>query len=169
MIVSRKFIERYFFVVSLFSATSVCALPFNQEMVGVQPGHGDIMRQQPKDSVPKGASERYTGTQEDALKETNPVSADIRSLSNGRRLYAANCSSCHGKYMDEKYIPGAVQNQVPAPNLNLPFYKDKADGNYFKYIHFGGPIMPAYGFKFSIRDHWDIINYVRHMQNKVKP
>lgn len=172
MIFSRyQLISRTFLgTLVLFSAYRADALPFNQEMIGKQPGYGHITRQQPEGSIAAGASERYMGTREEAVNLKNPVVADKRSISNGRRLYAANCSMCHGRFIDNKYIVGGVQTQVPGPNLSLQFYKEKPDARYFEFIHFGGmAIMPAYGWKFSIRDHWDIVNYLRDVQKNIKP
>jgi mono/diheme cytochrome c family protein len=158
----RKMLLSSFF--ALIPALSF-ALPFNQDMVGGQLEAGSIMRPNPSDSIARGAGERFVGTREEAGKLANPVPADARSIGNGRRLFSANCSPCHGKYMDGKHIAGAVSAQIPGPDLALQTYKDKPDGHFFEFIHFGGiAIMPAYGWKFSIREHWDIVNYIRRVQ-----
>jgi len=147
------------------SASTVAALPFNQDMVGGQPILGKVMRPKAEGSVPRGAEARYVGTKEDAVNLKNPVPASPASVASGERLFHSNCSPCHGRYIEGKYIAGAVSKYVPGPNLQAEFYKTKSDGHFFQFIHFGGmAIMPAYGYKFSINEHWDIVNYIRHIQ-----
>jgi mono/diheme cytochrome c family protein len=142
------------------------ALPFNQDMVGEQLIPGSMMRPKAPNTVPTGVEHRFQGTEQEALRLTNPVSSSVTSVANGKRLFHANCSPCHGRYVEEKYVPGAVSTFLPGPNLQADFYKTKPDGHYFKYINLGGPIMPAYGYKFSMTEHWDIVNYIRYLQNK---
>jgi len=151
--------------------TDALALPFNQDMVGSQISNGAIMRKHAEGAVATSDAERYVGlTREGALTLTNPIPATPESLSKGARLFSANCSPCHGRYNEGKYIPGAVSNYVPGPNLALSFYKEKPDAHFFQFIHFGGmAIMPAYGWKFSMEEHWDIVNYVRQVQNEMTP
>ena len=146
------------------------ALPFNQEMVGKQTA-GGIMRPAPKDSIPLGSNDRFVGTREESVKLTNPIQSDIRSISNGRRMYQANCSVCHGRYLDSDstFVYGALWPAIPGLPLYTPDMQAKPDGHFFQHIHFGlTGVMPPYGWKFSIKEHWDIVNYVRHVQ-KVGP
>lgn len=142
------------------------ALPFNQDMVGTQLGNGTVMRPGAEGAVSVGQGERWVGVKrEDALKLTNPVPSSPSSVAKGKRLYHVNCSPCHGRYIDDKFIAGAVSQQLPGPNLSLPYLKDRPDAHFFQFIHFGGmAIMPAYGWKFSIEEHWDIVNYIRAIQ-----
>jgi hypothetical protein len=146
---------------------SVQALPFNQDMVGTQLTNGNIMRPKAAESVPVGASERFIGPKrEDALRLTNPVEPTEMSIASGSRLFAINCSPCHGRYIEGEHIPGAVSVYLPGPELSNALYKDKPDAHFFQFIYYGGlAIMPAYGWKLSIEEHWDIVNYIRHLQN----
>jgi mono/diheme cytochrome c family protein len=145
------------------------SLPFNQDMVGTQLSNGNIMRPKAAESVPVGTAKRFVGpNREDALRLTNPVPATEESVSNGSRLFAVNCSPCHGRYIEGKHVPGAVSTYLPGAELSAPFYKEKPDAHFFQFIHYGGmAIMPAYGWKLSIEEHWDIVNYIRHLQNTV--
>lgn len=158
---------------ALLIAASVQALPFNQDMVGNQPVAGSIMRPKAPGSVPRGALARYSEKPEDPTKTlqiTNPSTADADSLANGQRLFTVNCSPCHGSYPDGKHIASPVQapnGVMPGPVLSDAVIAAKPDGHFYQFIHFGGmAIMPAYGYKLSVQEHWDIVNYIRDFQRK---
>lgn len=144
------------------------ALPFNQDMVGNQISVGDMHRPEPAKSKPRGAEERYVGeSREAALLMKNPVKPTADSVIHGERLYQVTCSPCHGRYIEDQYVNGGVQHVVPGPPLFEAYMKEKPDAHYFQYIHFGGlAIMPAYGWRFSPEEHWDIVNYIRSVQNR---
>lgn len=149
------------------------ALPFNQDMVGNQPVAGSIMRPKAIGSVPRGSLGRYSEKPEDltkALQITNPTKADADSLANGQRLFTVNCTPCHGSYPEGKHIVSPLQvpnGGMPAPVLADALIAQKSDGHFYQFIHFGGmAIMPAYGYKLSVQEHWDIINYIRDFQRK---
>lgn len=150
------------------------ALPFNDDMVGGQLITGKVMRPKVTGSVPMGSLERRIENREAAEALTNPKPGEVLSIANGRRLYETNCSTCHGWFEGETYVPGPVGEyrepgsaypSLPAPNIVADTTKARTDGFIFGYIHFGGmALMPAYGWKLSISEHWDIVNYVRHIQ-----
>lgn len=149
----------------LGGVSSAVALPFNQDLVSGQINVGHVMRPKAPNTVPLGSLDSYVPSREVALTWENPIKGDRMSTLNGKRLFEVNCSPCHGKYEDGKHTPGAVSNVVPGPDISLDMYKVKPDGHFFGYIHFGGmAIMPAYGWKLSTTEHWDIVNYVRHVQ-----
>lgn len=152
------------------------ALPFNTDMYHPQPMTGEVMRPKALDSVPMGALERRLEKKEDALKLKNPLKGNALSAANGQRLFAINCSPCHGSYSSQGVqTPSWFVAQMPAPDLTMPMYWDhetdagtgegRTDGNIYGTIHLGGmAIMPAYGWKLSPTEHWDIINYLRSFQ-----
>lgn len=156
-------------VLSLLVATFAFALPFNDEMVSTQPKTGQIMRGEPKDSIPIGG--RYVVPAQEVLTLTNPNKkpSDIQ-LQRGKRLYKANCTQCHGIYQDGKYHPGAVQPWIMGLDLSTEDMASKPDGHFFGSIHYGFPavgdvkVMNPYGYKFSIEEHWDIVSFIRSMQ-----
>lgn len=148
-------------------AGSVSALPFNQDMAaGQNMVAGTIMRPKDDRSVPMGSLARRVASREEARSWSSPNAGQQSSISNGKRLYAVNCAPCHGSYTDSgSYTPGAVSWAVPGPDLSLDYIKVKPDGHFFEFIHFGGmAIMPAYGYKLSIAEHWDVVNYIRSFQ-----
>jgi mono/diheme cytochrome c family protein len=154
----------------LFTSTAF-ALPFNQDMVGGQLSVGDIHRPEPENSKQRGAESRYSGeTREGAAGLTNPVPATAASVHHGERLYQANCSMCHGRRIDGKQVEGGVQHLLPGIPLFEAYMKEKPDAHYFQFVKYGGmAIMPAYGWKFSTEEIWDIVNYIRLVQKEVSP
>jgi mono/diheme cytochrome c family protein len=154
-------------------ASSALALPFNQDMaLGQNMVAGSIMRPKEQESVPMGSLARRVPSREVARTWVSPNKSDKLSIANGERLFAVNCSPCHGNYSSEQpnYIPGPVSWAVPGPDLSADYIKVKPDGHFFEFIHFGGmAIMPAYGYKLSIAEHWDIVNYMRTFQGISKP
>jgi mono/diheme cytochrome c family protein len=152
---------------STFCPTRVSALPFNQDMVGNQLGLGQVMRPKAEGSVSLNDVKRYIGgVRADAANLENPVPATLTSILHGKRLYNSNCSPCHGSFVQGKHVPGPVGAKLPAVNLAQDYLKAVPDSHFFQFIHFGGmAIMPAYGCKLSIEEHWDIVNYIRAVQS----
>lgn len=152
--------------VALLTASSAQALPFNQDMVGNQYGLGQIMRPKAAGAVSTNDAKRYVGiTREAAADLKNPVPPTEASILHGKRLYNVNCSPCHGTFVNGKHVPGPVGARLPAVNLALDYLKVVPDSHFFQFIHFGGmAIMPAYGWKLSLEEHWDIVNYIRAVQ-----
>jgi len=95
----------------------------------------------------------------------NPVEADDASIARGGELFDINCKMCHG--------PGGEGNGPIAPflvnfkpaNLTLPVVQDKSDGALFLTITNGvTDRMPALNENFTVRERWDIVNYVRTLK-----
>ena len=99
----------------------------------------------------------------------NPITADEFSINRGQLLYAANCAQCHGPLGDGAgVIAGAL---VWAPrNLTLDTVQSKPDGAHFLTISNGiqgdgGQIhMPALNENLTVRDRWDVVNFVRTLK-----
>lgn len=153
-------------VLLVFGITvSAHALPFNDDMVHDQLKTGEVMRAAPENSIPRGASDRYVESREVAMSLKNPIAGDALSTRHGQRLWEIHCSMCHGVYTDTGYEVGVVNQWVPGPNLADDAIKVKPDGHFFGYIYFGGlALMPRYGWKLSITEHWDLVNYIREVQ-----
>jgi len=153
----------------LLSSHVAVALPFNQDMVGSQLSVGDMHRPDPLRSRERGASGRFMGDAPgDPKRFVNPVSVSIRSIRHGERLYQANCSPCHGRRIDGKQVEGGVQHLLPGVPLFEPVMKEKPDGHFYQAIHYGfAGIMPPYAYKFSVEEEWDIVNYIRSVQNDI--
>lgn len=99
---------------------------------------------------------------------SNPVAADERSLRNGRMQFEINCAVCHG-------IAGAGNG--PVTQFNFPPIPIGAgsnaattlsDGYLFGIIRNGRGLMPSYN-RIEEADRWDIINYLRSIQQGSVP
>lgn len=171
-----NWIKRFGAVVLLFCLpTQGTALPFNDDMVDSQIKTGQIMRPKVDAAVPLGSLNEYSQDKEDAITLENPVAATAASRMNGQRLFQANCTPCHGAIAapGEPYTPGPVGKFVPGPNLGLEMYHASdnpaagyTDGKIFATIRYGNVLMPALGYKLSASEMWDIVNYVRSVQEK---
>ena len=53
---------------------------------------------------------------------------------------------------------------VPPPDITTSFFRQRPDGFIYGTIRNGGPLMPAQGEALSVKDRWDIVNYLRNLQ-----
>ena len=115
----------------------------------------------PKDSIPVEGAAYIAGLG----SPVNPVPADQVSLTRGAELYAINCAICHGDKADGKgKIAGFLQPKKPA-NLLEGDPKNSSDGAMFMVISDGViGAMPALRENLTVRDRWDVVNYVRSLQ-----
>jgi cytochrome c len=99
-------------------------------------------------------------TQANALQ--NPHPADLRSLENGRNQYETYCAPCHGH-------TGLADGPVSKVFLGvLPLVgvvRARSDGHIYTTIRYGRRRMPSYG-RIPPSDRWDIVNYVRYLDQK---
>ncbi len=82
----------------------------------------------------------------------------------GKKLWNTFCITCHGEVADGKHkLKGGYP---PPPDLRVDFYKKKKDGFFFHKITFGGALMPGYGYAIEPAERWQIIAYLRKLQNE---
>ena len=97
----------------------------------------------------------------------NPVPADATSVARGSELFHINCSQCHG--LDGKGdgpIANFLQKTKPA-DLTGPVVSSLSDGAIFMVITNGMPgAMPALNENLTVRERWDVVNYVHTLQTK---
>jgi len=98
---------------------------------------------------------------------SNPVEADETSIARGAELFAINCVPCHGA--DAKGT-GAVapflQERKPA-DLTSPVIRSLSDGAIFLTISNGKlPYMVPLNENLTVRERWDVVNYLRTLQSK---
>jgi mono/diheme cytochrome c family protein len=95
----------------------------------------------------------------------NPVAADDASISRGAELFAINCKMCHGETgKGDGPIAPFLVNFKPA-DLTSPLLKAMSDGAIFLTISQGVPDrMPALNENLTVRERWDVVNYVRTLQ-----
>lgn len=98
----------------------------------------------------------------------NPVEADKASVERGRLLYSVTCIQCHGSGGKGDGTVGLLLVNHPA-DLTGDVVQNKADGALFTVITNGivvnGQIhMPALNENLTVRDRWDVINFLRSLR-----
>ena len=94
----------------------------------------------------------------------NPTKPSKSSIYRGMVLYNTYCAACHGK--DGLAQTVVVSKGVPAPAITAFFKIPTAESHLYNKIKYGSffqkprGLMPAYGAQTSIRDRWDMVNYM---------
>ena len=94
----------------------------------------------------------------------NPHPMSLASLENGRKWYMTYCVACHGKDGNGDG-PVSITSPLNGPFagvLPLAVVAARSDGHIYTTIRYGRRRMPSYG-RIPSADRWDIINYVRYM------
>ena len=96
----------------------------------------------------------------------NPVPADAASVARGGELFQINCLICHGPAgLGNGKVASFFANK-PA-NLTSPVVQNLSDGAIFLVISTGvAGRMPALNENLTVRDRWDVINYVRTLKQQ---
>lgn len=97
----------------------------------------------------------------------NPVQADETSLARGQELFSINCTPCHGTTgKGDGPVAAFLQNKKPI-DLMGPIGLSLSDGAIFMTITNGTPGgMPALNESLTVRERWDVVNYVRKLQQQ---
>jgi cytochrome c553 len=94
----------------------------------------------------------------------NLVVADDVSLSRGKTLFATNCVMCHGATGEGNGQIAALLANKPA-NLTSIITQSKSDGALFLTITNGvAGRMPPMVENLTVRDRWDVVNYLRTLK-----
>ncbi len=97
----------------------------------------------------------------------NPVMADEVSLQRGQILYSIHCAVCHG---DSGVGDGPMvafyeeyEAELP-PDLTGSNIANQFDGVIFRMITQGTGTMPPLAESLTLRERWDVVNYVRTLE-----
>ena len=94
----------------------------------------------------------------------NPTQATADSIKRGQALFNTYCAACHGE--DGLSQTVVVEKGVPAPPIKAFFQMPTASSHLYNKIKYGSffqeprGFMPAYGAQTSVRDRWDMVNYM---------
>lgn len=100
-----------------------------------------------------------------AAKKQNPFPADAASLQAGKRVYEAECSSCHGP-KGKGDGPSAKDLEVPAGDLSSPALWGQSDGELFWKVTEGRKPMPSYAQTLTEEQRWHVVNFLRTLAKK---
>ena len=147
----------------------------------IQPSYGtqDQPRPVPAQSIPMEGAAYIPG----GGAPTNPVPADETSIARGAELFNINCTACHG--VDGKgngTIAAFLVKKKPA-DLTSILVQSKSDGSLFLTISngifnpnntlfpdvkFSGQ-MPPLNENLTVRERWDVVNYLRTLKATAQP
>jgi len=92
----------------------------------------------------------------------NPFPSDEKTLATGKKVYAGECLSCHGKTgMGDG--PKAQELEKKISDLNSKKVLDQSDGALFWKISTGRKPMPAYKKLLSDEERWAVVDYMRKL------
>ena len=98
------------------------------------------------------------------FRPKNPTNATKDSINRGRSLFVTYCAVCHGENGQSQTV--VVEKGVPAPPITAFFEIPTAAPHLYNKIKYGSffqeprGFMPAYGSQTSVRDRWDMVNYM---------
>jgi mono/diheme cytochrome c family protein len=94
----------------------------------------------------------------------NPITPDQTSIQRGAELFQINCVLCHGTAgKGDGPVASKLQNK-PFDLTSFPIHSF-IDGGIFFVISTGVPgKMPALNENLTVRERWDVVNYVRTLK-----
>ena len=99
------------------------------------------------------------------VKMHNPLQPSPANLQHGANLFASNCSPCHGSIGRGNGTVVHLLAHKPA-DLLTGVSKNLPEGYIYGYIRNGGIWMPAYGDAMSSNERWQVVMYLRQLQDK---
>jgi len=97
----------------------------------------------------------------DAAARKNPVPANAASIERGKKLFEANCATCHGKTGRGDGPGAAALNPKPADLKAMA--GNHSDGDYAWKIANGRGAMPAWRGVLDEKQIWDAVNFVQSL------
>lgn len=98
---------------------------------------------------------------DDAARWKNPVAANAASIERGKKLFQANCASCHGAGGKGDGPAGAVLKPKPADLSTMA--GQHPDGDFaWKIANGRGPMLAWKGVLSEVQI-WDTVNFVQSL------
>lgn len=93
------------------------------------------------------------------------VNKDI--VEKGKVMFNTYCTVCHGMEGKGQGLLGDAY-PVPVPDITRAEIVARKDGFFFQKISQGGTMMPAYAHSISPHERWQLITYLRTLQQQPK-
>lgn len=143
-----------------------------QEFDATSPG-GSGMRLPPEHTVPVGFTPyKYAADFEGAVRDLkNPMAGDSSEavIMTGMKYYETNCTICHGAHGE-----GGAERSVSQfmalkpPSLLTEKAVKMTDGQLYHIITMGQGMMGAYASHIPQAYRWQVVTYIRSLQNAKK-
>ena len=99
----------------------------------------------------------------------NPLSNSFNQAE-AKVLYDRFCISCHGEFGDgQGFLFTSGKYPIPPASYHTERAMNKTDGQLFHNIRAGYGVMGAHGAQISVDGSWQLVNYIRHLQETAKP
>jgi mono/diheme cytochrome c family protein len=98
-----------------------------------------------------------------AAHESSTLATSPENLAAGKALFATNCAPCHGAGGKGDGTVAHLLKTKPKDLTAAPS-KDLSDGYIYGTIRDGGTAMPSYGDAMSARERWQVVIFVRSLQ-----
>ena len=153
-------------IIFISASMQVFGLPWNYDMwkqKSVKPY--EMPMSYPKGTVTTDGKTNPAEREKIEAITSNQLDSSKLDIKEGKELYMTNCAVCHGVKADGN---GPVIKKGFYPvNLKVQGVKDRKDGYIFAYIRYGGKVMmPSYRENLSEEQAWQVVNYIRHIQNQ---
>ena len=118
-------------------------------------------------SVPVGGREVVRNVERFDATFQVPTASSPAAIARGELKYAKVCVPCHGPTLDgQGPVWLSKKFLVPPANLLSAQTRARTDGYIYRYVRFGGAVMPSYGAQVTAEEAYDLIHYLRDMQRK---
>jgi len=136
-----------------YNADDAKGLESNNNWANMRPVAGTIAR----GNVPYEYADTEAGYEAAKLELKSPLEKNEKNLDHGKAMYNIYCISCHGKKGDGNgYLAEAEKF------LGIPSYKDRdiTEGSIYHVIMHGKNLMGSHSSQLTIKERWQIIQYV---------
>ncbi|MGM0621668.1 MAG: c-type cytochrome [Bacteroidota bacterium] len=114
----------------------------------------------------------FEKTPEDELKAAsleNPLADDF-DMDRAKQKYDQYCLICHGENgAGQGHLFSTGKYPIPPSSYHAERALEKTDGQLFHNIRVGFGVMGAHGPQLSVEDTWQLVNYIRHLQEEGVP